>query len=361
MSVGIELFILTFFTTTFLDSYLVNAGVTGDYMLGNYGLFGIIIFMAMLAFLIVRFKAFNIKLLGAQALMWAIGLLVGSQLFFIQTTTNFILTSITLIITVIAGYILVKSVKKVDEQREQLEIANQNQMVLVRFITHQVKGFFTKSKMIFAGLLEGDFGQTTDQIKDVAKTGLDSDNSAVAMISEILNASSLKTGQTSFNFENVNFGDFVHEIADSFKSRATEKGLNYEITISERPLLARIDKMQMTQVIKNLIDNAINYTPSGKVIVEVKEHHHDRFDEVHFAVTDSGIGLTEKDKLVLFREGGRGEESVKTNVNSTGYGLFIVKKIVDGHNGIISATSEGRGKGTTFNVELPEVVNNKKS
>ena len=65
--------------------------------------------------------------------------------------------------------------------------------------------------------------------------------------------------------------------------------------------------------------------------------------------------MSDADKVKLFKEGGRGEESVKVNVNSTGYGLFIVKKIVEAHGGRIWAESVGRGHGSKFCVEIPSL------
>jgi signal transduction histidine kinase len=70
-------------------------------------------------------------------------------------------------------------------------------------------------------------------------------------------------------------------------------------------------------------------------------------------VKDSGIGITPEDKKNLFTEGGRGKDAVRVNVDSTGYGLYSVKLIVDAHNGKAWGESEGVGKGSTFFVELP--------
>jgi signal transduction histidine kinase len=72
-----------------------------------------------------------------------------------------------------------------------------------------------------------------------------------------------------------------------------------------------------------------------------------------FRVEDTGIGLTEEDKKVLFRQGGRGEEAQRRNVNSTGYGLYIVYQIVKDHKGQVRASSAGRDKGSAFEFKLP--------
>ena len=107
--------------------------------------------------------------------------------------------------------------------------------------------------------------------------------------------------------------------------------------------------MLSKHVVRNLIDNAVRYTPRGEVIVQLECAN----NKAVLHVKDSGVGITEEDKLRLFTEGGRGKESVRVNVNSTGYGLFFAKQLIEAHKGTIYAKSEGEGKGSTFTVELP--------
>ena len=111
------------------------------------------------------------------------------------------------------------------------------------------------------------------------------------------------------------------------------------------------DETQITQVFKNLMDNSLRYTPTGEIKVSLKVSPDDK-KKVLFMVKDTGVGLSDKDKEKLFTEGGKGEESLKVNTNSTGYGLYIVKKIVETHKGKIWAESAGRGHGSKFLVEL---------
>ena len=75
--------------------------------------------------------------------------------------------------------------------------------------------------------------------------------------------------------------------------------------------------------------------------------------KIKLSVKDTGLGITAEDMEHLFTEGGRGKDSVKVNVDSTGYGLFTVKMIVEAHKGRVWAESEGAGKGSQFYVELP--------
>jgi len=341
------------FMISILATYYIS-NVFEIYSIEVYGIFVMTFFMAFLAYLIVKFKAFDIKLIGAQALVWALVIFVGSEFFFVKDLTAQLLVGITLVISSVLGLILVRSVKKEVSLRESLEVANQNQQSLIHFISHQLKGFFTKSKMIFGGLIEGDFGEVSEVIKDTAKIGLDSDNNAVAMIQDILGASNLKTGVTNYNFKKVDLTEIVKKIIPFFEGEAQSKGLKFERDISAEPLLAMADETQITQVFKNLIDNSIKYTPTGEMKVSIKTRAGEK-NKILFAIRDTGIGLSDKDKAKLFTEGGKGDEALKTNVNSTGYGLYIVKKIVETHHGKIWAESAGRGHGSQFYVEIPSI------
>ena len=191
-------------------------------------------------------------------------------------------------------------------------------------------------------------GEVSDPVKEIVEQGLDSDNHAVAMVQEILHASSLRSGNMTYNFEETDFTEFVRGIAEMFKDNAVKKGLSLEINLPQEKILAKIDRLQMAQVIKNLIDNSVKYTKSGFIKVNLKTDG----KKISFSIIDSGIGLSEDDKGKLFKEGGRGEQSLRVNVQSTGYGLYIVKKIVEGHGGKIYVESAGRGKGATFYVEI---------
>lgn len=351
MTIGIEFFLITFYSIGFLSDYFGNYGIE------FYGLFGIVVFLAILAYLIVKFKAFDIKLIGSQALVWALVILIGSQFFFVETLVNQILVGVTLVLSAIVGLIIVRSVKKEIAQREELAVANENQQLLIRFITHQVKGFFTKSKMVFASIIEGDLGVVSEPVMTMAKQGLESDNKAVDMVQEVLKASSLRSGTMTYSLEETNINEFIGGIAETFRDTAVGKNLQYEVNLPKEIGTAKIDHLQMTQVIKNLIDNSVKYTLTGFVHVNLKINSvkvkRSIVKTALFSVEDSGVGLSDGDKAKLFKEGGRGEESLKVNVNSTGYGLFIVKKIVEGHGGKIWAESSGRSHGTKFFVEIP--------
>ncbi len=346
---GVIFFLLSFSAATYIAS-LSNlfSSSPNTFAIEQYGYFGMTIFIAFLTYTVVQYKAFNVKLLAAQALVVSLVVLIGSQFFFIRNNTNKVLNLITFVVAIVFGWLLVKSVKKVEEQREQLAIANQNQTELLRFITHQVKGFFTKTKMIFAGLVDGSYGKVSEGVLGVAKQGLTFDNTAVDMIQNILHASNLRLGKMKFEFQKINISEILEEEVKNSEMLFKEKGLDKEISI-DKDVFVSADPKQISHIFKNLINNALLYTQKGKISILLKKQG----NEAIISITDTGIGLSPLDKQKLFKESGMGDRSLGLNPNSTGFGLYIAKRIVEQHGGKIWAESDGENKGSTFNVKLP--------
>jgi signal transduction histidine kinase len=120
------------------------------------------------------------------------------------------------------------------------------------------------------------------------------------------------------------------------------------LNIEKGNYIIKGDSTQLSEAVKNLIDNSINYTMEGSIDVSLSS-----VDKVKLVIKDTGVGITSDDKQKLFKSGGRGSESLKINVNSTGYGLAFVKGVVEAHKGRVWAESDGRGKGSVFVLELP--------
>jgi signal transduction histidine kinase len=354
---GTLIFLLFFFSANFLVSQFASSDASSyiyNYLL--YGLFGMPIFLIYLGYLIVRYRAFDMKMFGAQALVLALLAVLAAEYAFVTSLTNKILVAATLVLTGIVGILLIRSVKREIEQREhiqklanELEKANKQQVALIHFITHQIKGFVTKSRNIFSMILEGDFGELPDTMRPMIEEGFKSDTAGANTIQEILNASNVKSGAVTYNMAPFNFDDLLHEIIDELKPNADAKGLALKVDTSTGPYEIVGDRMQLHNALKNIIDNAIKYTPSGEVDIHLTKND----TTLKLVEHDTGVGITPEDMQHLFTEGGHGKESIKVNVDSTGFGLYIVKNIIDAHKGHVRAESEGAGKGSTFTIELP--------
>src|SRR3989344_265888 len=342
-----------FFLLAFSSGNIIGS-LTDDWVLAQTGLFGMPIFIGFLAYTAVRFKTLN--LFSAQILVVSLWLLTLSQLF-IRTIDNIrIIVIVNLVAFSILGYFLIRSVSREIEHRRQvenlakdLEIANQQQIILIHFITHQLKGFVTKSRNLFSMLLDGDYGQAPDEMKPLLEEGLQSDTKGVNTIQEILNAANIKSGKVTYAKSPLDLKELVTSIVNDLRPNADAKSLALAVTAEATDFTIQGDRMQLTNAVKNLIDNSIKYTLKGSVNVSLARED----SKVRLEINDTGVGITPEDMKLLFNEGGHGKESQKVNVESTGFGLYIVKNIIEAHQGKVWVESEGKDKGSRFIVELP--------
>lgn len=361
ITTGVVLFLLSFAFGNIIGSLFYDLPLLGEdysWTVGQYGLFGVPVFIGLLSYMIVRFRLFNIGLIAAQALVIALVAVIGSEYAFVDTLMNQVLVSVTLVLTGVLGIMLIRSVRREVEQREdierlarELEDTNERQETLIHFIGHEVKGFLTKAEGAFAALCEGDFGAMPEKAQPFVREALRQTRDGATSVSDILKASNMKKGTTAYRKEPFDLKDLVVEVVEKTRSAAEGKKLKLTLYLkgSEKyPLTG--DRAEVgDHVLRNLIDNAIAYTPSGAIDVTLEK----RDKGYVISVKDTGIGISAEDKAHLFTEGGHGKESQKVNIHSTGYGLFIAKSIVEAHGGTIRVESAGPGKGSTFIVELP--------
>lgn len=310
-----------------------------------------------IAYAIMRYRLFNAKVVTAQIFSFLLCLATLVQVFFSGSLYELIFRAAAFSFVLVIAVLFVRSVFKevslretIERQEKELEIVNAKQENLLHFISHEIKGYLTKGQNAFATIVEGDYGAVPDKVKELSQGALGEMRKGVSTVMEILDASNLKKGSMTFKKESLDLKPCVLEQVEDVKWSALRKGLQIETKIPDDSDFVVIgDKEKLTRhVLRNLIDNSIRYTPTGKVTVSLEK----RGSKVLFQVSDTGVGITPEDMSRLFTEGGHGKDSIKVNVDSTGYGLFVAKQVVDAHEGKIYATSDGAGKGSTFSVEL---------
>lgn len=358
LSSGVNLFLFSFFVSGYLASLL------GNFELVVYGLFGMVFFMAFLGYLIVQYNAFNIKLLSVQALVTTIVLLVGSQLFFVRTVINIILTNVTLILVAVVGGFLIQSVKKEVKRKEEMEelskklaIANQELRRLdtaksefISIASHQLRTPLTAIRGYISLVLEGSYGEVTATVQDILNKVYVVNNRMSQLVEDLLSISRLESGRIQYNFVETQIEPLVADIVDMFTLMAKEKKLDLKIKLPKQSLpKISIDVNKIREVISNLIDNAIKYTKEGSVTVSVDGEK----SFVVVKIADTGIGVDLKDAERLFEKFTRSSETMKLDVSGTGLGLYVGKSFVQAHKGFLSVESEGKGKGACFVIKLP--------
>jgi len=348
ITAGIALLMISFLVANFLGT------ITGDYVTSQYGHIAVPIFATFLAYLTIKYESFEPRILIIDTLVVTLFILMLSLLFVRDANYQFYANLLAFVILIPLGYSLMKGIrvevrarKEIQKLANQLQLANSQQVILIHFITHQIKGFIAKSRNIFSLLLDGDYGVLPDTAKAAAQTGFESGTKGAQTIQEILNAANIKSGKIAYAMEAVDLKELVAGVIHDLEPLAKQKGLSLTSTLA--PVSYTGDRAQLVNAIKNLIDNSIKYTQKGTVSVSLAQTE----GTIRLEVIDTGIGITPEDMKNLFTEGGRGKNSQKVNVESTGFGLYIVKNIIEAHKGKVWAESEGEGKGSRFIVELP--------
>ena len=232
------------------------------------------------------------------------------------------------------------------------EKTEQERRDFVSNVSHELRTPLTSIKSYTEALREGAWQDEViaPQFLDVIQ--LETDR-MMRMIGNLLDLSKIHEGQYVLNLEYIDFKRMVNHILDRFEfmleNEATTKKYRIVRNFTSREIYLEIDQDRVTQVIDNIINNAIKYSPDGGVITVTMEDSH---SHVQLLVADQGLGIPQKDIPHLFERFYRVDKARSREQGGTGLGLAISKEIIELHQGKIWATSI-EGKGSTFAFELP--------
>ncbi|MEI6288472.1 MAG: ATP-binding protein [bacterium] len=179
------------------------------------------------------------------------------------------------------------------------------------------------------------------------------------IISDILRASEMDTDEFMLDpkcLKATQLADVITEACDGLKQNAEEKKIELKWTAPKNPVSNILtDPDFLEQAITNLVDNAIKYTAKGSVSIDLSENN----DRVIMKVSDTGIGIPKTDQAKMFHKFNRAKNAVNMYTDGSGLGLFIVKKIVEAHQGGTIAFESTEGQGTTFTISFQKYIKNK--
>ena len=228
-----------------------------------------------------------------------------------------------------------------EERERRLFVAN---------VSHELRTPLTSVKSYLEALDEGALSEPV--APDFIKVSLDETNRMMRMVSDLLSLSRIDNATSHLDIELTNFTAFITFILNRFdKIRSQNDDKKYEI-IRDYPINSiwvEIDTDKMTQVIDNIINNAIKYSPDGgKITVSMKTTD----TQMILSISDEGLGIPKKDLPKIFDRFYRVDKARSRAQGGSGLGLAIAKEIIKQHNGFIWAKSE-YGKGSTFTIVLP--------
>jgi signal transduction histidine kinase len=226
---------------------------------------------------------------------------------------------------------------------------NRAKSEFVSIVSHELRTPMTAMKGYVDMMAKELAGPVNDEQLDFLKIIRTNIDRLTDLVNDLLDISRIETGRMRLNFERVPLSEVVDDVTRTLYARATERQHFLDVRVPATLTQVRADVNRLTQILTNLVGNAINYTPPGGR-VSVSAHADDRFMVVE--VSDTGVGIPPEDQRRIFERFFRGDNPVVRDAKGTGLGLPIVQSLVELHGGRIWVQSEP-GEGSTFSFTLP--------
>lgn len=243
-----------------------------------------------------------------------------------------------------------ESIRKVEEKTEEVRDSMRARDAFVANVTHELRTPVNGIKGHSELILEREEDM---QKQNYLKMILDCCSTMEGIINNILDFSKLEAGKFQLDEKPFSFYEFMDRMEKMFNTLVVRKGLRFSMNIApEIPDRLIGDELRLTQILNNLVSNAVKFTSQGYVGIEVIKNMQIQDEiELFFMVVDTGIGLSPEDKDKLFKSFSQADSSITRKYGGTGLGLSITKDLVNMMKGDIWAEGE-KGKGSSFSFTI---------
>jgi PAS domain S-box-containing protein len=232
--------------------------------------------------------------------------------------------------------------------KEAAEAANKHKSEFLANMSHELRTPLNAILGYTELILDGIYGEVPEKIREVLERLDNNGRHLLNLINDVLDLSKIEAGQLVLSLDEYSMADVIQTVITSVEALAAEKNLKLNVSAPAGLEIGRGDQQRIAQVLLNLVGNAIKFTESGEVKVEVGVS-----DEMFLiSVVDTGPGISIADQKKIFEEFQQADGSSTREKGGTGLGLSIAKKIVEMHGGRIWVESTP-GKGSNFSFTLP--------
>nr|QGF22317.1 sensory transduction histidine kinase [uncultured bacterium] len=238
--------------------------------------------------------------------------------------------------------------REIEKKGHELEIASKHKSKFLANMSHEFRTPLNAILGYTELILDKIYGNVPEQIQEVLERVEQNGRHLLSLINDVLDLSKIEAGHLTLSLNDYSMKEVVQTVVSAVESLAAEKNLELKVAISPEVDYGKGDEQRITQVLLNLVGNAIKFTEAGEVKVEATVFN----DTFVVYVSDTGPGLSEADQQKIFEEFHQVDASSTRKKGGTGLGLSIAKKIVEMHGGRIGVEST-LGKGSTFSFTLP--------
>ncbi len=214
---------------------------------------------------------------------------------------------------------------------------------------HQLRTPLSAIKWILKMVVDGELGPINKEQKDFLSDAYKSNERMIQLITNLLDVAKIEEGKYLYEKSPTDIKELIQITINSFKKTAVAKKIRIKFKVVKKPSKLLLDASKIRVAVNNILDNAIKYSPSGKMVTI--SLNRDK-KNIRVSIKDQGMGISKSQQKKVFTKFFRGANVIKKDIRGAGLGLFIAKSIIEAHCGKIWFESK-KNKGTTFYFTIP--------
>jgi signal transduction histidine kinase len=240
---------------------------------------------------------------------------------------------------------------EIQDKSRQLEEASQHKSQFLANMSHELRTPLNAILGYTELMADGAYGEPSEKMLGILKRLEANGKHLLGLINDVLDLSKIEAGQLVLELSDYSIQDIAQTVRSTLEPLATDKKLAFKVHMAPELPAGRGDGRRLTQVLINLVGNAIKFTDAGEIAIKTEAHN----GSFHVSVRDTGPGISAADQAKLFQEFQQADNAITKKKGGTGLGLAISKRIIEMHGGRIWVESQP-GQGSTFMFTLPIIV-----
>jgi len=240
---------------------------------------------------------------------------------------------------------------EIQDKSRQLEIASQHKSQFLANMSHELRTPLNAILGYTELMADSAYGEPSEKMLGVLKRLEANGKHLLGLINDVLDLSKIEAGQLVLELSDYSVQDIAQTVRSTLEPLAADKKLAFKVEVAPQLPPGRGDGRRLTQVLINLVGNAIKFTDAGEVAIKASANN----GSFHVSVRDTGPGISTADQAKLFQEFQQADNAITKKKGGSGLGLAISRRIIEMHGGRIWVESQP-GQGSTFAFTLPVIV-----